>query len=350
MIRTAARAITASAVLTGACGSTPPREEAGAIRVPAVPASFVVERRPWSYQGHDGWQISTPSVELFTTATDRRLLIRLPDFLELAQAHRLNAILPLRAPPEPLETYVLGSRSEWDAMTRRLLGDLARPYLRIERGGYAAQGRGIFYDLGPRDTFVMAAHEGWHQLVQTSFADPLPIWLDEGLACYMEGFRWRLDQPDRPEFLPWSNEERYDQLRQAAARDALLPLSTLVVSRPQDLLDTDRGGGDALNYYAQCWAFVHFLIEDKGGRRLAGLRAMLADAQNGRLLDTVSIRVGEEQARLLRMRRTGGGALAAYFPDESLSDMDAAFRAYVARAVSTGGRDRALRGESPALR
>lgn len=337
------------ALLTlGACASDPgpvPGDRGGPTS--GAPISFVAERIPWSYQGRAGWRIITPSVDLRTTTSDRRLRARLPDFLELAQAHRLTAITPLRPGEDPLETYVLGTRSEWDALTRRVLGDRARPYLRIERGGYSANGRGIFYDLGPRDTFVMAAHEGWHQHAQSSFIDPLPVWLDEGLACYMEGFRWRTDSPDRPEFLPWSNEERFDQLRRAVGTDRLVPLRELVHARPQDLIDTDRGGSPALNYYAQCWILVHFLVESEHGTRKPGLDALLRDAQGGRLLDRVSETQGQREAGVLRTRRTGAGALAAYWPDESLDTLDAEYRAFIARVVATGGRDLAIAGRSP---
>lgn len=330
-----------------ACAPSPQRHDDAPLATLADTASFVSDRRPWTYLGREGWLFVTPSVELRTTTTDRRLLTRLPPFLELAQANRLRMVTPLRRPEAPLETYVLGSRSEWEAMTRRLLGDLARPYLRIERGGYSAQGRGIFYDLGPRDTFVMAAHEGWHQLVQSSFADALPVWLDEGLACYAEGFRWRPDDPDRPEFLPWANEERYDQLRKAAAAGTLLPLGQLVNARPQDLIDTDRGGDPALTYYAQCWALVHFLVESDAGARRTGLERLLRDAQDGRLATRVQEAAGDREAATLRTRRTGAGALSAYWPDESVTGMDAAYQRFVARVVATGGRDRALGGRSP---
>lgn len=338
-------ALAALALLTACASDAPVRDDA-----PMPTTSFVADREPWSYQGNPGWRIITPSVDLRTTSSDRRLRARLPDFLELAQAHRLTAITPLRPGSEPLETYILGTRSEWDALTRRLLGDRARPYLRIERGGYAFNGRGIFYDLGPRDTFVMAAHEGWHQYVQTTFADPLPVWLDEGIACYMEGFRWRTDDPDRPEFLPWSNEERFDQLRKAVGANALLPLRDLVNSRPQDLIDTDRGGSPALNYYAQCWALVHFLIESDDASRKPPLDALLRDAQGGRMIEQVSASVGAREASVLRTRRTGAGALAAYWPNESIGTLDTEYRAFVARIVATGGRDLAIAGRSPYTR
>tara|TARA_R110000782_G_scaffold39714_7_gene92116 strand:- start:312 stop:1355 length:1044 start_codon:yes stop_codon:yes gene_type:complete len=336
-----------AAAYVASCASTPPRPEPDAPLAGSDPVRFVAERTPWTFQGRTGWLMTTPSVELRTTVNDRRLLHRLPPFLELANAHRLNAITPLVRPAEPLQTYVLASRTEWDALTRQLLRDQARPYLRIERGGYAVNGMGIFYDLGPRDTFVMAAHEGWHQHIQTSFADPLPVWLDEGIACYLEGFRWRESEPDVPEFLPWLNPQRFDQLRSAAANGTLIPLADLVNNRPQDLLDTDRGGAAALNYYAQCWALVHFFMESDAGARRPGLERLLRDAQSGRFAEHIAASAGEREAVLLRTRRVGGGALAGYWPEESVESMDAAYRAFVGRIVRTGGRDRALMGRSP---
>lgn len=327
------------------CATTPPRRSD-----PPAPISFVVERRAWTYDGVPGRLIATPSVNLATTADDPRLLVRLPDFLELAARHRLDAIVPLRPPVQSLDTFVLGTRPEWERMTRRLLAEHARPYLRIERGGYAAQGRGVFYDIGPRDTFVMAAHEGWHQLVQTSFDDPLPLWIDEGIACTLEGFRWREDQPDRPEFLAWCNPERFDQLRAASARGSLLPLDRLLDARPQDLIDADKGGGPALDYYAQCWALALFLIESDAGARRPGLERLLLDAQDGRLLDRVETLASPDESASMRRRRTGAGALRVYWPGESTADMDRAYQAFITRCIATGGRDRMLQGRSPADR
>lgn len=313
----------------------------------ADPVRFVAERRPWTFQGREGWILATPSVELHTTLRDRRLIHRLPPFLELAHAHRTTAITPLYRPREPLQTFVFASRLEWESLTRSLLRDNARAYLRIERGGYSINGMGVFYDLGQRDTFVMAAHEGWHQFIQTAFADPLPVWLDEGIACYFEGFRWREDDTDVPEFLPWLNPQRFDQLRTAASNGTLLRLDELVHNRPQDLLDTDRGGAGALNYYAQCWALVHFFMESDSGARRPALERLLRDAQAGRFVDAVRETSGERESSVLRTRRTGSGALAAYWPDESIESMDRAYQAFVRRIVRTGGRDRALMGRSP---
>lgn len=356
--RWAVRGLVGVGVLLASCGSpqsgrgvggggTDDRAAASALPAGADPVRFVADRRPWTFQGNEGWILTTPSVELHTTVRERRMLHRLPPFLELAHAHRLNAITPLVRNEEPLQTFVLASRLEWDALTRSLLRDNARAYLRIERGGYSVNGMGIFYDLGPRDTFVMAAHEGWHQFIQTAFADPLPVWLDEGIASYFEGFRWREDEPDTPEFLPWLNQQRFDQLRSAAAGRTLLRLEELVLNRPQDLLDTDRGGAAALNYYAQVWALVHFFMESDNGRRRPGLERLLRDAQAGRFVAAVGEVSGEREAGVLRTRRTGAGALAAYWPEESMESMDRAYQAFILRIVRTGGRDRALMGRSP---
>jgi hypothetical protein len=78
------------------------------------------------------------------------------------------------------------------------MGSDAEVYLKIQRGGFAASGRAILYDIGPRDTFAIAAHEGWHQYTQKSFRAPLTVSFEEGLATYMEGFRWSDDDRTRP--------------------------------------------------------------------------------------------------------------------------------------------------------
>jgi hypothetical protein len=167
-------------------------------------------------------------------------------------------------------------------MTRSLAGDQAETYLRIPRGGFALRGKGVYYDIGPRDTLSIAAHEGWHQYTQATFRHPLPLWLEEGIAAYFEGFRW--DRTDRtlPVFLPWSNPQRFDTLREAVAADTLMPLRELLVSRPQDLLERTDGR--------------------RAGLLRAGLGARPLPARGGR-------REIPRRARAPAARRRGGAAL-----------------------------------------
>jgi len=304
---------------------------------------FVAERQRWSYQGYNGWTYYTPGSMIHTTITDRQMLIRIPAFVELAQIHARTALTTLPAPSEPVNTYFLGSRSQWATMTKRLLKDRAGVYLAIERGGFSVGTTGVYYDLGPRDSFTIAAHEGWHQYAHSVMIDKLPVWLDEGIACYLEGFRWDEVEPDMPRFLPWANLERYDQLRKAHANGSLMSLHTLVSNRPQDLMATDKGGGRVLTYYAQHWALVHFFREYQGGRYLPGLGRVLQLALRGELLGELS----EADAHTMRSRRSGPGVLSIIAPGVPLRELDEQYQSFIERIVAPGGRNAALSGQSP---
>ncbi len=330
-------------VMLGGCSS------GGGNRTPAPTTTaapiqrFVAERNPWTYQGNAGWIYHTPSSTIHTTVADRQMLIRIPSFIETAQIHARTALTMLPPPPKPVDTYFLGSRKQWETMTRKLLKEKANIYLAIERGGYSIGTTGVYYDLGPRDSFTIAAHEGWHQYARSVMQDHLPVWLDEGIACYLEGFKWDPINPDRPVFLPWSNLERHDQLRKAHASGSLMSIHTLVSNRPQDLMATDKGAGRVLTYYAQLWALVHFFKEYQHGRYASGLSRALHHTLNGTLLDQLS----ESDAQAMRIRRSGPGILSIIAPGVPLRELDQQYQQFVEQIVRPGSRNAVLNGQSP---
>lgn len=288
--------------------------------------------------------LATPHYRLYSTIEDARLESRTPRFLEFALRHYTRALARLEPPTQPMETYILGSRPQWQAITRSITGRNAPTYLRIQRGGYALGGKGVFWDIGPSDTLQLAAHEGWHQFTQAAFASPLPSWLEEGIACYMEGFGWHDSIPDTPSFLPWRNIERFDRLRGAHARGELISLDELVTSRLVDLVNTT--GAAALDYYAQVWALVHFLRDGDNGRYRAALAALLRDAEAGTLYGNVAREVGPDAARRAMLTRRGPEVFRAYFTDD-LDAADRVYRRFIEAIVQTGGRDAIVAGRSP---
>ena len=196
------------------------------------------------------------------------------------------------------------------------------------RGGFTTAGEAVLYDIGPRDTLAIAAHEGWHQYSQTTFRTALPVWLEEGIACYMEGFRM---PPGAvvPTFLPWRNAERYSELRSAFRKGRLPSLREFLEGSPQSFLAVSRDA--QLAYYAQAWALVHFLREGEGGRWRPRLEAALLQAVNGELPAAA---------------RSGPGFLIVAIEP----DFDAFARAYdrfVGALVDANSWDRVIRGESP---
>jgi hypothetical protein len=304
---------------------------------------------PWVYDHNAGKIIRTTHYRIYTTESKPMIVDRLPGFLEAALAHYRTAFTSpdeLPVPPLKLDTFVMGTRPQWQRLTRELMGEQADIYLRIPRGGYAQGGRAVLYDIGGGDTMSIASHEGWHQYTQRTFADGLPIWLEEGIATYMEGHRWG---PGGVTFLPWANTERYDQLRTAAGANALMPLEKVLNSSPSGLL----GGGvgeDPLVFYAQVWALVHFLHEAEGGAYRGALREIVRDASAGRLYQRVAeVRGGAEGARIARaaaMSRSGSELLLVYCNADVLT-LSRQYDAFVAQLVAPGSRTAIVAGRSP---
>lgn len=337
-------------LLLPGCASKPRAAPAPTV-VAARPESAIISREHWSYADRPGEKIRTRHFLIYTTETSPLILGRVPAFLETSLEHYRTALadplLPLPEPPQgTLDTYILDNRSSWERLTRQLLGESAGPYLEIGQGGYAFASRAVLFDIGAANTLSVAAHEGWHQYTQATFAQPLPVWLEEGVATYMEGHRWRGPANDAGAtavFLPWSNLERFDQLRDAAAAGRLLPLQMLLDEVPQTLI----GGSDetALTYYAQLWALMHFLAEGDEGKHRAQLERVLSDAARGNLVDRVTGTLGPRAARAAVLSRRGPAVFMTYFGDPQ--KLEAPYRAFIQQVAATGSRGPIVQGESP---
>lgn len=341
-------------------GQVPP-SSAGSAGVLAAPARAsdtsertgpAFTRQAWTLpsedgQAADGWVLASDNYRVFTTA-GARIADRLPVFLESALQHYTSSLLPLPMPRAPMETYFLGTRGQWERVTQRLMGNDAGIYLRIDRGGYSARGRSVFYDIGPRDTFLIAAHESWHQYTQSTFEETLPLAIEEGIATYMEGYRWTGPDRTNAEFLPWRNFERFGQLRDAVAGQELLSLQDLLITSPQDLLARE-GSQAALRYYAQVWAMIHFLVEGDGGVHKPALVAMIRDAHEGKLSQRVSNDLGERAGRAVRLGRKGVDVLAVYTGKPS-EELDASYQQFMKDIVLTGASTKISQGQSPVQR
>lgn len=338
-------------LLIAAC-SSPASSTRGSVNG-AAPA--VVETRSkdweatseaWTFEGREGKLITTPSFRIFTTLPTGNTTRRLPRFLEDAIDHYTTTLGVLPRPTSPLETYIMETRGQWSTLTQRVMGEEAGVYLRIQRGGFSARGRALLFFIGQRDTLAIAAHEGWHQYTQSVFKDTLPAWLDEGVATYMEGFRFDKDDPTRVVFKPWANAERFDKLQSALSRGKLIPLERVLFSTPQDLISSDSDS--ALTYYAQVWALVHFLEVGERGKYKGALGAMLGDAASGKLVDRVRRSAGSRAASTLANRRRGSDALTIYC-GEDLATLSRQYEAFVASLVKLGNKQKIVAGEAPVL-
>ncbi|MFN9993949.1 MAG: hypothetical protein ACK54H_11435 [Phycisphaerales bacterium] len=304
-----------------------------------------VTTESWTFGDAQGVVLSSENYRIFTTSTRRTLLDRLPVFMESALRHYRSALGDLPEPRSELETYLLANRPQWTRMTQQLMGADADIYLNIQRGGFSSDGRAVLYEIGPYDTYSIAAHEGWHQYTQRSFKEPLPVWLEEGLACYMEGFRWSTSSGSpSPTFLPWANFERFDELRDAFVRDRMMPLTDIVRRTPQELMAQDPSL--ALTYYAQLWGLVHFLNEAENGAHREQLRILIADASKGRIAARLTAQFGPRAGGAFTMRRPVPQLLESYFQTDAAA-MDARYRAFVANITRTGAKQFIAAGKSP---
>ncbi len=331
----------------GACSSPATRTDSRAASPGTISASDripfeTLSTESWRYAGADGSVIRTAHYRIFTTVSTPALKDRAPGFLEYALAHYRTALGPLPLPSARLDTYLLANRSQWATLTRQLMGDQAPTLLKIPRGGYASRGVGVFFDIGLYDTLAIAAHEGWHQYTQRTFRDPLPIWLEEGIASFMEGHRW---DGATPRFLPWANVARFDQLRAAHRKGELVPLDQLLEGRPQDFLESDDE--QILTYYAQLWALVQFLNEWDDGRYSVALRTLLADAAAGRLRRAVAERMGPKASQTMATR-VGPLVFLTYF-NTDLDVAAAEYALFLDQVIRTGARGDIARGVAPQL-
>lgn len=306
------------------------------------PAAIVVERHGWRYSNFEGQLLVTPNYKIFTTSPRDDFVDHLPLFFEAALAHYTTHLGNLPRPNGRMDTYLFQDRRQWAAKTREILPNQSNVFETLGRGGFATQGTAVLYYIdhprsrSSRDTFSIAAHECWHQYTQQTFRNPLPIWLEEGVATYMESFRVSTD--GQPEFMPWRNGERWRALRRANSDDNLIPLSELLRRSPQSFLET--GKHRLLVYYAQVWALTRFLAEGEDGKYRAGLEDVLYDAATGKLAGRLtSSEFSSRHGRRISAAtgRSGPWIILEYFnPD--LEAFEEEFLAYIDRITARGRR------------
>ncbi|MDZ4830929.1 MAG: hypothetical protein SGJ09_12115 [Phycisphaerae bacterium] len=336
--------VPATAPSTGPATRAEP--SAAAAAVAAVPAVTV---EPWVWEGAStsfaGETLITAHYRLNVTLREGSLKKSFPAFAEESLEHYTSALGRLPEPPKPLVSFIFGSRDQWAEYTKKRLGEDADIYLALGRGGYTMEGESVLFDLGRWDTFALAAHEGWHQYTQSTFKHALPIWLEEGLATYMEGHRWNRGE-ERPTFVPWRNFERFGELREAVRADELIPLDELLEGAPQKFLRRD-GRSKLLTYYAQVWALAQFLAEGEDGRYRAKLEEILQDAAAGRIAGKLATSPHLPQGRQRMMSsKLGRGVILAYFnPD--FAEFKARYDEFVEALTRRGAGDMIWRGENP---
>lgn len=307
--------------------------------------ALTAQREPWVFADHMGQIITTENYRLFTTVGDSTFLDYLPIFCEAALQHYTTALAKLPKPGVKLETFLFRTRSQWQLKTQEMLPEQSKMFSNLGRGGFTTKGTSVLYYIDrigyPRDTLAIAAHEGWHQYTQQTFKQQLPIWLEEGVATYMEGYD--RDEEGIPVFNPVRNGERLYALRDAVRSERLIPLESLLTRSPQSFLNESKE--TLLVYYAQVWALTRFLAEGENGKYKASLSQVLLDAADGRLVGRML-----SSPVTSTMRRRGGGlssrvgpAVAQEYFNRDLNELETQYRVYCEHVVQTEYRRRGRR-------
>jgi len=243
----------------------------------------------------DTWQsgevIRTPHYRIFSTVTEPILKQNLPGFMEAAYDNYLSLTgLSANDPDDPLDMYVLGTRSEWASLTEHRLQEHSKLYLQLEAGGYCLNGVCVLWDIGPMSTMSVASHEGLHQFFWHNLAHRIPMWAEEGLCATAEG----LDiYENTVRFTPEKNVQRYTDLRKAIINGYWVKLEKLL---PMDAGDAISGKPHrATGYYGQVWSLVLYIRSRPDYRN--GFYRMLQDAREGRLHEAAGL-TGQDMVQM----------------------------------------------------
>ena len=249
-------------------------------------------RMPWK----NGQVIRTAHYRIYSTVTDRELQEYLPGFMEAAYENYLSLTqLPPVETDAPLDMYVLGTRSEWAALTEHRLQEQAPLFLQLEAGGYCLNGVCVLWDLRSNSsTMAVASHEGLHQFFWRRLKHRIPMWAEEGLCTVAEGIDL---YGNVVRFTPDRNVHRYNDLRKAIVQGYWVDLAELLSMGAADAISGRPL--QATGYYGQVWSLILYIQTQPAYR--SGFHRMLLDAQEGRLHEAV----GMDADYMARMRHSG---------------------------------------------
>ncbi|UCD28494.1 MAG: hypothetical protein JSV03_15655 [Planctomycetota bacterium] len=268
----------------------------------------VYELQEWtSPEGITGVQLLTDHYDMRVTAKDELLRSYLPGFMETTFAKYCELMPPAGNNTDQLVIYLFDNRREWVNFTRIFAPQQAYTYLHIQSGGYTdyPSATAVIFDLGRDRTLSLMAHECFHQYVARYFPEPMPAWLNEGLATQWEAFDLKGDQPI---YTPRKNYIRTNNLREALYH-GFIPWSEFLGMNAGHAVR--KTGKDVRTYYAQVWSLILYLREGSDGMYADRLAVLLADAGT------------ERQSIAIRAYR------AATEGSENMSDGEALFRQYI---------------------
>ena len=312
------------ATLASLSGCTPEAPQAGPTRYPVV---IDAETRPWNTPHSKGQVLITDHYRIYTTIHRGSLRQYLPGLMEASHSRYLSLTgLSNRPSAARMPMYVMASRPEWAALTTARLGKNAGPVLSITAGGYCYDGVCVLWDIGPRGTLSVAAHEGLHQFFSHRLKQSLPMWLEEGICVLAEGHHLHRGSLT---FTPKNNPSRITALRNAIVNGHWLKTSKLLPMDAGDAVGTGIAE-KAVGFYGQVWALSMFIRSEP--KYNAGMQRMIADAENGRMHLAMGLKSPNALTQLKRRgrayNRTVSTPLFKHYISNDLEAFEAEYLAY----------------------
>ena len=230
---------------------------------------------PSAAYAKDDWiRVQSENFHLIGNASDkevRRVATKLEQFREV-----FRRLFPKLQFVSPVPTTVIVFRSEKSFTPYKPVNAEGKTTKWI--AGYFQSGESSNYIVlsteGENDqTYRTIFHEYLHFLVNNSFGrSRIPPWFNEGIAEYYEQFAIENDQKIKFGNL---NESHLLTLQ----RSKLIPFETYFNI---DYYSLHQQGGHGANiFYAQSWAFVHYLLHGNRGARRAQLETFLSAITGG---------------------------------------------------------------------
>ena len=136
-----------------------------------------------------------------------------------------------------------------------------------------------YYSADEANPYHWMMHEATHQLNDVAAHLPLPLWLNEGIACYVCTSRiadgsLHLGDIDANTYPVWwlGSMKLSGDLDTDKKKGSIIPLRAILSGQ----------GGPSMNwhfnlYYLHWWSFTHFLLHHENGMHRAGLSRLLAE-------------------------------------------------------------------------
>lgn len=233
------------------------------------------ETKEWSFKGEKGAELRSQNYVIYTTCRMQSFVDVLPAFLENCYRAYFGLLPCSVSQAEPMPTYLFQRRNQWERFTEEFAPARADTYKAIRQGGYSERGTTVSYYGTQSSTLSILAHEGLHQYLESTERHRIPAWVNEGLACYFESFKF---DPMTGTSLhdPENNNLRRPRLREAVVTESLIPLREVLATNAGHAVQENRRYVQAC--YGQWWSLTLFLLRPESENPYhSGYQSMLAE-------------------------------------------------------------------------